>query len=130
MQSMMNAFLRNSQIVPVEADANARPDQGSAGASSSIVPISTVIPPVEHTFTTRGPPVYEGVPVAQRPTHQQVCCMTCSQALRLDERQVICFVCSSWIHAHCVEVLNIGETWRADMLFSMPARFDEAVESH
>ena len=56
MQSMMNAFEGNSQIVPVQADANARPDQGAAGASSSIVPISTVIPPVEHTFTTRGPP--------------------------------------------------------------------------
>ena len=60
MQSVMNAFLGNSQIVPVQADEHARPDQGSAGASSSIVPTSRVIPPVEHTFTTRGPPVYEG----------------------------------------------------------------------
>ena len=41
--------------------------------------------------------------------------MTCSQALRPDERQVVCFVCSSYIHVHCVEVLNIGDTWSADM---------------
>ena len=62
-----------------------------------------------------GPPVYEGVPVAQRPTHQQISCMTCSQALQPHQRQVRCNVCASYIHDRCVEVLHIGSKWNADM---------------
>ena len=111
----MNALRGDSQTVPVQADEQDRPDQGSAGARQSTIPVLGVAPPQDHTLMMRGPPLYEGVPLAQRPTHQQIGCMTCSQLLRPHERQVICFVCSSWIHAPCVEVLNIGDTWRADM---------------
>ena len=62
-----------------------------------------------------GSPVYEGVPVAQRPPHQQIRCMTCSQTLEPEQRRLICHVCSSWMHDCCIETLNIGSNWKADM---------------
>ena len=71
--------------------------------------------PSERLRSMHGPPVYEGVPVAQRPTHRQISCMTCSQRLEPQQRQVRCHVCLSWIHDHCIETLRIGSKWNADM---------------
>ena len=71
--------------------------------------------PAEHLMSMLGPPVYEGVPVAQRPTHRQISCMTCSQRLEPQQRQVRCHVCLSWMHDHCIETLRIGSKWNADM---------------
>ena len=42
-------------------------------------------------------PAYGGVPVAKRPPHQQIRCMTCSQSLDDEQQMVKCHVCSSWI---------------------------------
>ena len=108
-----NMILGDTPVSPTQAAATAKAGRASAGASSSsIVP---ALPPVEHTLSMSGPPVYEGVPVAQRPTHQQINCMTCSQALLPHQRQVLCHVCSSYIHHGCVEVLSTGSKWNADM---------------
>ena len=60
-------------------------------------------------------PVYKGVPVAKRPPHQQIRCMTCSQSLDEEQQWVKCHVCSSWVHDTCVEVLRIGQSWKAEM---------------
>ena len=109
-----NLILGDTPVSPTQAAATAKAGQGSAGASSSIVE-RPALPPVEHTLSMSGPPVYEGVPVAQRPTHQQISCMTCSQALLPHQRQVLCHVCSSYVHHGCVEVLGIGSKWNADM---------------
>ena len=110
-----NLILGDSEISPVAAESTAKAGQGSAGASSSIVVRPPALPPVEHTLSMSGPPVYEGVPVAHGPTHQQISCMTCSQALLPHQRQVVCHVCSSYMHHDCVEVLTIGTKWSADM---------------
>ena len=120
MQSISNTRLGNlilgdAPVSPTQAAATAKAGQASAGASSSSIVERPALPPVEHTLSMSGPPVYEGVPVAQRPTHQQISCMTCSQALLPHQRQVLCHVCSSYIHHGCVEVLNIGSKWNADM---------------
>ena len=71
--------------------------------------------PSERMPNTRRPPVYEGVPVAQRPNHQQTGCTTCGQVLEPQQRQLTCHVCSSWIHDTCVEILNIGSKWNVQM---------------
>ena len=71
--------------------------------------------PGEHLMNMLGSPVYEGVPVADRPRYQQISCMTCSQALEPQQRHLKCHVCSSWIHDLCVETLRIGSMWNADM---------------
>ena len=60
-------------------------------------------------------PIYEGVPVAQRPPHQQIRCMTCNQTLEDEQQMVKCHVCSSWMHDTCVETLRIGQSWKAEM---------------
>ena len=49
-------------------------------------------------------PVYGGVPVAKRPPHQQIRCVTCSQSLDEEQSMVKCHVCSSWMHDTCVEI--------------------------
>ena len=71
--------------------------------------------PSERLLSMTGSPVYEGVPVAKRPRHQQISCMTCSQSLEPQQRQLRCHVCSAWIHDYCVETLHIGSKWNADM---------------
>ena len=60
-------------------------------------------------------PVYDGVPVAKRPPHQQIRCMTCNQTLEDEHQMIKCHVCSALMHDTCVEVLRIGHTWKADM---------------
>jgi len=60
-------------------------------------------------------PAYGGVPVAKRPPHQQIRCMTCNQSLEEEQQMIKCHVCSSLIHDICVETLRIGQSWKADM---------------
>ena len=60
-------------------------------------------------------PAYGGVPVAKRSPHRQMRCTTCNQTLDDEEPMLKCHVCSSWMHDTCVEVLRIGQIWKADM---------------
>ena len=60
-------------------------------------------------------PVYGGFPVAKRPPHQQIRCMTCNQSLDEEQPMFKCHVCSSWMHDTCVEILRIGQSWKAEM---------------
>ena len=56
-------------------------------------------------------PAYGGVPVAKRPPHQQIRCMTCNQSLEEEQQMLTCHVCSSLIHDICIETLrsrNLG----------------------
>ena len=88
-----------------------RSDRESEGVRQDTTSVRGVSPLRE----SRGPLIREGVPLAERPTHQQVSCMTCNLSLQEHERHQICPVCTSWIHTHCVEVLDIGVMFRADM---------------
>merc|ERR1712015_171840 len=97
---------------PVQVAANA--DQGSASASVGMGE-RPAPQPAEGLMSMLGSPVYEGVAVAQRPPHQQIRCMTCNQTLEPEQRRLICHVCSSWMHDRCIETLNIGSNWKADM---------------
>ena len=105
MQSVMDAIRGNSQP---------RSDRESEGVRQDTTSVRGVSPLRE----SRGPLIREGVPLADRPTHQQVSCMTCNMSLQEHERHQICPVCTSWIHTHCVEVLDIGVMFRADMCLS------------
>ena len=107
-------ILGDTSVSPAQAAVTATAGQGSAAASSSMVEYPA-IPSAEHTLRRSGPPIYEGVPTANLPTHQQINCMTCNQALRPHQRQILCYVCSSYVHHGCVEVLNIGYKYNADM---------------
>ena len=95
--------------------------QSAAGAGQEAAIVSVGVgerpdpQPTEYASRSSGPPVYEGVPVAGRPTFQQISCETCNQRLEQHQRQVKCHVCTSWIHEGCVEVLHIGSKWNADM---------------
>ena len=97
------------------------PAQPAAGAGQEAAIVSVGMgerpdpQPAEYASRSSGPPVYEGVPVAGRPTHQQISCETCNLRLEQHQRQVKCHVCTSWIHDGCVEVLHIGSKWNADM---------------
>ena len=98
-----------------QASASAR---AQASASTSAGMGERPAPqPAERLMSMLGSPsaVYEGVPVAQRPRHQQISCMTCNQTLEPDQRQFMCHVCSSWMHENCIETLKIGSKWNADM---------------
>ena len=92
----------------VAAYENEEPPREGVGESS-------VPQPSDRLLSMTGSPVYEGVPVAQRPRHQQISCMTCSQSLEPQQRQLRCHMCSAWIHDCCVETLHIGSKWNADM---------------
>ena len=105
MQSVMDAIRGHSQP---------RSDRESEGVRQDAILVRGVSPLRE----SRGPLIREGVPLAERPTHQQVSCMTCNMSLQEHERHQTCPVCTSWIHTHCVEVLHIGELFRADMCLS------------
>ena len=96
----------NQAVVPVTT--------GHAAASSSMIEYPP-IPSADHTLRRSGPPMYEGVPTANLPTHQQINCMTCNQALRPSQRQALCYVCTSYVHHGCMESLSIGHKYNADM---------------
>ena len=102
MQSVMNVIRGNSQP---------RSDRESEGVRQDATSVRGVSPLRE----SRGPLIREGVPLAERPTHQQVSCMTCKMSLQEHERHQTCHVCMSWIHTQCVEALCIGDSFRADM---------------
>ena len=71
-------ILGDTPVSPVQAAANA--DQGSASASVGMGE-RPAPQPAERGSSSLGPQVYEGVPVAQRPRHQQISCETCNQTL-------------------------------------------------
>ena len=98
---------------PAQVAANA--GQGSASASVGMGERSNPQPAEGLMSMLPSPAVYEGVPVAQRPPHQQIRCMTCNQGLEDEQRRVMCHVCSSWMHDTCVETVKIGSSWKADM---------------
>ena len=57
----------------------------------------------------------EGVPQARRPRLRQVGCETCCLRLEQYQRLLQCHGCRNWIHEECVEQLDIGTSWHADM---------------
>ena len=116
MQSVMNAL---------RGDSQPRSDRESEGVRQDATEVRGVSP----LRVNRGPLIREGVPLADRPTHQQLTCTTCSQSLQQHERQQICHVCSSWIHTNCVEVLNIGDTWRTDMCLTCQQGFTRQLRA-
>ena len=87
---------------------------GRAAASSNMVDLPP-IPSADHTLRRSGPPRYDGIPTANLPTHQQINCMTCNQQLRHSQQQVVCHVCTSYVHEGCTETLSIGSRYKADM---------------
>ena len=101
MQSVMDVIRGSSQP---------RPDRESEGVRQDTTSVRGVSP-----LRSRGPLIREGVPLAERPTHQQVSCTTCNMSLQEHEQHQTCPVCTSWIHTHCVEVLDIGDMFRVDM---------------
>ena len=105
-------ILGDNPVSPVQTAADA--GQGSAIVSVGVGERS-VPQPAQHASRSSGPNVYEGVPVAGRPRHQQISCETCNQGLEPDQRQVKCHVCQAWMHDGCVEVLHMGSKWNADM---------------
>ena len=109
-----NYMLGDASASPGQAAVAATASQGHAAASSSMVEYPP-IPSAEHTMRRSGPPTYEGVPTANLPTHQQINCMTCNQALRPSQRQALCYICTSYVHHRCMETLEIGHKYKADM---------------
>ena len=109
-----NYMLGDSSASPGQAAVAATASQGHAAASSSMVEYPP-IPSAEHTLRRSGPPTYEGIPTANLPTHQQINCMTCNQALRPSQRQALCYICTSYVHHGCMESLSIGHKYNADM---------------
>ena len=97
-----------------EAEVPAPTTDGRAAASSNVVDLPP-IPSADHTLRRSGPPRYDGIPTANLPTHQQINCMTCNQQLRHSQRQVVCHVCTSYVHEGCTETLSIGTRYKADM---------------
>ena len=57
----------------------------------------------------------EGVPQAGRPRLRQVGCETCCLRLEQYQRLLQCNGCRNWTHEGCVELLDIGTSWHADM---------------
>ena len=82
-------ILGDIPVSPVQVAANA--DQGSASASVGMGERPNP-QPAEGLMSMLGSPVYEGVPVAQRPRHQQIRCMTCNQTLEPEQRQCMIVV--------------------------------------
>ena len=105
-------MMGDSSVSPSQALVPAT--DGHAAASSSMVEYPP-IPSAEHTLRRSGPPMYEGIPTANLPTHQQINCMTCNQALRHSQPQVLCYICTSYVHHGCMESLSIGDRHNADM---------------
>ena len=109
-----NYMLGDTSMSPARPALPPVPSQGHAAASSNMVEYPP-IPTADHTMRRSGPPMYEGVPTANLPTHQQINCMTCNQALRHSQRQALCYICTSYVHHRCMETLEIGHKYRADM---------------
>ena len=82
----------------------------SAGMGERFVP-----KPADGLQCKSSSPAYAGVPVARRSPHRQIRCTTCNQTLEDEEPMLKCHVCSSLMHDTCVEVLRIGQIWKADM---------------
>ena len=124
-------ILGDNPVSPTQAAASA--GQGSASASAGMGE-RPAPQPAEQASSSFGPIVYEGVPVADRPRHQQIGCETCGQGLEPQQRQVKCHVCSSWMHDGCIEILYIGSKWNADMCLlcqqrlTRQSRFISAIE--
>ena len=57
----------------------------------------------------------EGVPQVRRPRLRQVGCETCCLRLEQYQRLLQCHGRRNWIHEGCVEQLDIGTSWHADM---------------
>ena len=57
----------------------------------------------------------EGVPQVRRPRLRQIYCETCCLILENYQHLLKCHGCRNWIHEGCVEVMDIGTSWHADM---------------
>ena len=105
-----------SPMQEVEREQATVSARGQAASSTSAGMGEQQLPqPTDGLMSKYPSPVYQGVPVAKRPPHQQIRCMTCNQTLEDEQPMVKCHVCTSWIHDTCVETLKIGSTWNADM---------------
>ena len=104
MERFIERFMRRESPALSE-QLSSIPDEDTVCTSLVVNEPPVPKPPVRRP-STRRPPVYEGVPVAQRPNHQQIGCMTCGQSLELHQRQFTCHVCLSWIHDTCVEIFE------------------------
>ena len=107
MERFLERFVRRESPALSE-QLSAIPDEEIANTSLVLDESPAPKPPERRPSTRRPQVAYEGVPVAQRPNHQQIGCTTCGQGLEPHQRQLMCHVCSSWIHDTCVEILNIG----------------------
>ena len=57
----------------------------------------------------------EGVPQARRARMRQVACETCCLRLETYHHLIKCCGCLNWVHRTCLEVLDIGTSWHADV---------------
>ena len=57
----------------------------------------------------------EGVPQARRPRLRQVYCETCCLRVETYHHLLKCCGCRNWVHEGCLELLDIGTSWHADM---------------
>ena len=57
----------------------------------------------------------EGASQAEGPRYKQVLCETCCLRLKRYQHLSQCNGCSSWTHRECVEQLDIGASWHAEM---------------
>ena len=78
--------------------------------------------PAEHRPRGFEPHVYEGVPVADRPRQKQIGCETCGQSLEPHQRRIKCHVCCLWMHDVCIETLQVGDKWNAEMCLACQQR--------
>ena len=64
----------------------------------------------------------EGDPQAGRPRLRQVGCETCCLRLEQYQRLLQCNGCRNWTHEECVEQLDIGTSWHADVCLTCKFR--------
>ena len=64
----------------------------------------------------------EGGPQAERPRHRQISCETCCLSFEPYQRRVQCSGCSLWTHEECIEQLDFGTKWHAEMCLSCHQR--------
>ena len=59
----------------------------------------------------------EGVPQARRPRLRQISCDTCCLRMENYHHLLKCCGCRNWVHEGCLEVLDIGTAWHADVFY-------------
>ena len=65
---------------------------------------------------------HEEVSIAERPRQRQIGCETCGLSFEPHHRRIKCHMCSLWMHEECIETLDIGTKWHAEMCLSCQQR--------